>query len=167
MNPKVLNFSYIVVYLYFFSCFQNNVEIHVAHIQSGLSQLGNLHAFAANNTNAVWAPAATTTTHRGVDHFDDTIFWNGAFTWTVKTGSHGCFRPPPSNRNLCVPVKQGIVLTGGGRYFTHPFYCTNMLVQPIEHKPERVLNCILQIHISKVNGYLLVSCAKHRLLQFL
>nr|XP_020444825.1 protein lin-9 homolog isoform X2 [Monopterus albus] len=36
-----------------FSCFQNNVEIHVAHIQSGLSQLGNLHAFASNNTNAV------------------------------------------------------------------------------------------------------------------
>ncbi|XP_037607226.1 protein lin-9 homolog [Sebastes umbrosus] len=35
------------------SCFQNNVEIHVAHIQSGLSQLGNLHAFSANNTNAV------------------------------------------------------------------------------------------------------------------
>lgn len=35
------------------SCFQNNVEIHVAHIQSGLSQLGNLHAFTANNTNAV------------------------------------------------------------------------------------------------------------------
>uniref|UniRef100_A0A3Q2YW84 Lin-9 DREAM MuvB core complex component n=1 Tax=Hippocampus comes TaxID=109280 RepID=A0A3Q2YW84_HIPCM len=35
------------------SCFQNNVEIHVAHIQSGLSQLGNLHVFSANNTNAV------------------------------------------------------------------------------------------------------------------
>uniref|UniRef100_A0AAZ3Q147 DIRP domain-containing protein n=1 Tax=Oncorhynchus tshawytscha TaxID=74940 RepID=A0AAZ3Q147_ONCTS len=35
------------------SCLQNNVEIHVAHIQSGLSQLGNLHAFAANNTNTV------------------------------------------------------------------------------------------------------------------
>uniref|UniRef100_A0A8C2CWU4 Lin-9 DREAM MuvB core complex component n=1 Tax=Cyprinus carpio TaxID=7962 RepID=A0A8C2CWU4_CYPCA len=33
------------------SCFQDNVEIHVAHIQSGLSQLGNLHAFSANNTN--------------------------------------------------------------------------------------------------------------------
>ncbi|XP_048387807.1 protein lin-9 homolog isoform X2 [Stegostoma tigrinum] len=33
------------------SCFQNNVEIHVAHIQSGLSQMGNLHAFTANNTN--------------------------------------------------------------------------------------------------------------------
>ncbi|XP_036309499.1 protein lin-9 homolog isoform X5 [Pipistrellus kuhlii] len=33
------------------SCFQNNVEIHVAHIQSGLSQMGNLHAFAENNTN--------------------------------------------------------------------------------------------------------------------
>ncbi|XP_027967262.1 protein lin-9 homolog isoform X4 [Eumetopias jubatus] len=33
------------------SCFQNNVEIHVAHIQSGLSQMGNLHAFAANDTN--------------------------------------------------------------------------------------------------------------------
>lgn len=41
------------------SCFQNNVEIHVAHIQSGLSQLGNLHAFAANNTNAVWGPASS------------------------------------------------------------------------------------------------------------
>nr|XP_023662818.1 protein lin-9 homolog isoform X1 [Paramormyrops kingsleyae] len=35
------------------SCFQNNVEIHIAHIQSGLSQMGNLHAFAANNTNKV------------------------------------------------------------------------------------------------------------------
>nr|XP_006625804.1 PREDICTED: protein lin-9 homolog isoform X1 [Lepisosteus oculatus] len=35
------------------SCFQDNVEIHVAHIQSGLSQMGNLHAFAANNTNRV------------------------------------------------------------------------------------------------------------------
>ncbi|XP_039604160.1 protein lin-9 homolog isoform X2 [Polypterus senegalus] len=34
------------------SCFQNNVEIHVAHIQSGLSQMGNLHAFSANNTNS-------------------------------------------------------------------------------------------------------------------
>ncbi|XP_069743929.1 protein lin-9 homolog isoform X3 [Narcine bancroftii] len=33
------------------SCFQNNVEIHVAHIQSGLSQMGNLHAFTANNTD--------------------------------------------------------------------------------------------------------------------
>lgn len=29
------------------SCFQNNVEIHVAHIQSGLSQMGNLHAFSS------------------------------------------------------------------------------------------------------------------------
>ncbi|XP_018585953.1 protein lin-9 homolog [Scleropages formosus] len=35
------------------SCFQNNVEIHIAHIQSGLSQMGNLHAFAANNTNRI------------------------------------------------------------------------------------------------------------------
>ncbi|XP_063079050.1 protein lin-9 homolog isoform X1 [Engraulis encrasicolus] len=33
------------------SCFRDNVEIHVAHIQSGLSQLGNLHAFSANNTH--------------------------------------------------------------------------------------------------------------------
>ncbi|XP_030627606.1 protein lin-9 homolog isoform X3 [Chanos chanos] len=33
------------------SAFQDNVEIHIAHIQSGLSQLGNLHAFSANNTN--------------------------------------------------------------------------------------------------------------------
>ncbi|XP_070554790.1 protein lin-9 homolog isoform X2 [Ptychodera flava] len=29
------------------SCFQDSVEIHVAHIQSGMSQMGNLHAFAA------------------------------------------------------------------------------------------------------------------------
>ncbi|XP_048842385.1 protein lin-9 homolog isoform X2 [Brienomyrus brachyistius] len=35
------------------SCFQNNVEIHIAHIQSGLTQMGSLHAFAANNTNTV------------------------------------------------------------------------------------------------------------------
>ncbi|KAK3799651.1 hypothetical protein RRG08_057219 [Elysia crispata] len=31
--------------------FQNNVEIHINHIQSGLSQMGNLHAFAATRTN--------------------------------------------------------------------------------------------------------------------
>ncbi|XP_077866369.1 protein lin-9 homolog [Saccoglossus kowalevskii] len=30
-----------------YSCFQDNVEIHVAHVQSGMSQMGNLHAFAA------------------------------------------------------------------------------------------------------------------------
>ena len=30
------------------SSFQNNVEIHIAHIQSGLSQMGNLQAFSAN-----------------------------------------------------------------------------------------------------------------------
>ncbi|XP_013416607.1 protein lin-9 homolog [Lingula anatina] len=29
-------------------CFQNSVEIHINHIQSGLSQMGNLHAFAAS-----------------------------------------------------------------------------------------------------------------------
>ena len=28
--------------------FQNHVEIHVNHIQSGLSQMGNLHAFATH-----------------------------------------------------------------------------------------------------------------------
>ncbi|XP_067045220.1 protein lin-9 homolog isoform X1 [Acropora muricata] len=33
------------------SCFQNNVEIHVAHIQSGLSQMGNLHAFSSAGTS--------------------------------------------------------------------------------------------------------------------
>lgn len=33
--------------LLFSSCFQNHVEIHVAHIQSGLSQMGNLHAFSS------------------------------------------------------------------------------------------------------------------------
>ncbi|XP_071492591.1 protein lin-9 homolog [Diadema antillarum] len=27
-------------------CFQNNVEVHIAHIQSGMSQMGNLHAFS-------------------------------------------------------------------------------------------------------------------------
>ncbi len=30
------------------SSFQNNVEIHIAHIQSGLSQMGNLQAFSTN-----------------------------------------------------------------------------------------------------------------------
>lgn len=30
------------------SSFQNNVEIHIAHIQSGLSQMGNLQAFSSN-----------------------------------------------------------------------------------------------------------------------
>jgi len=29
--------------------FQNNVEIHINHIQSGLSQMGNLHAFASTS----------------------------------------------------------------------------------------------------------------------
>lgn len=62
----ILHFSQTVVYIYIYmyflrycvvpfslspSCFQDNVEIHVAHIQSGLSQLGNLHAFSINNTN--------------------------------------------------------------------------------------------------------------------
>ena len=51
--PVIILVSCIINHLYIYSCFQNNVEIHVAHIQSGLSQLGNLHAFAANNTNAV------------------------------------------------------------------------------------------------------------------
>ncbi|XP_071809399.1 protein lin-9 homolog [Asterias amurensis] len=32
-------------------CFQDNVEIHIAHIQSGMSQMGNLHAFAEKNTD--------------------------------------------------------------------------------------------------------------------
>lgn len=50
--PRYLTIIIITV-LCLCSCFQNNVEIHVAHIQSGLSQLGNLHAFSANNTNTV------------------------------------------------------------------------------------------------------------------
>lgn len=33
------------------SCFQNNVEIHIAHIQSGLSQMGNLQAFCSNQVS--------------------------------------------------------------------------------------------------------------------
>lgn len=52
MGEPVLTRCFLSLLFGFFSCFQNNVEIHVAHIQSGLSQLGNLHAFAANNTNA-------------------------------------------------------------------------------------------------------------------
>lgn len=52
MEEPVLTRCFLSLLFGFFSCFQNNVEIHVAHIQSGLSQLGNLHAFAANNTNA-------------------------------------------------------------------------------------------------------------------
>ncbi|XP_041365955.1 protein lin-9 homolog isoform X2 [Gigantopelta aegis] len=31
--------------------FQNNVEIHINHIESGLSQMGNLHAFASSLTS--------------------------------------------------------------------------------------------------------------------
>lgn len=31
------------------STFQNNVEVHVNHIQSGMSQMGNLHAFATQS----------------------------------------------------------------------------------------------------------------------
>ncbi|KAJ8298580.1 hypothetical protein KUTeg_022690 [Tegillarca granosa] len=31
--------------------FRNNVEIHINHIQSGLSQMGNLHAFASTSFN--------------------------------------------------------------------------------------------------------------------
>ena len=34
------------------SCFQNNVEIHINHIQSGLTQMGNLSAFASTMTSA-------------------------------------------------------------------------------------------------------------------
>ena len=30
--------------------FENCVEVHVKHIQSGLSQMGNLHAFMRNST---------------------------------------------------------------------------------------------------------------------
>lgn len=30
------------------NAFQNNVEIHINHIQSGLSQMGNLHAFSSS-----------------------------------------------------------------------------------------------------------------------
>lgn len=33
------------------SCYQNNVEIHIAHIQSGLSQMGNLQAFSTNSVS--------------------------------------------------------------------------------------------------------------------
>lgn len=29
--------------------FQNKVQIHINHIQNGLSQLGNLHAFTSSN----------------------------------------------------------------------------------------------------------------------
>lgn len=53
-NSYTLGSTFLSFFFSFHSCFQNNVEIHVAHIQSGLSQMGNLHAFAANNTNRDW-----------------------------------------------------------------------------------------------------------------
>ena len=34
------------------SAFENNVEIHMNHIQSGLSQMGNLHAFSSSVINS-------------------------------------------------------------------------------------------------------------------
>lgn len=37
-----------IVFVSVCSSFQNNVEIHISHIQSGLSQMGNLHAFASS-----------------------------------------------------------------------------------------------------------------------
>lgn len=40
---------------------------------------------------------------------------------------------------------------GCHRYFTHPFYCMRMLLHPTEHKPERILNLLPQIHISKLS----------------
>lgn len=30
--------------------FENNIEVHMGHIQSGLSQMGNLHAFMQPKT---------------------------------------------------------------------------------------------------------------------
>lgn len=42
-----------IVFMNFYSAFQNNVEIHINHIQSGLSQMGNLHAFSSS-TYKVW-----------------------------------------------------------------------------------------------------------------
>ena len=36
---------------YFHSAFTDKVEVHVAHIQSGLTQGGNVHAFNKNLTN--------------------------------------------------------------------------------------------------------------------
>lgn len=47
-------FSYrCILFMNFYSAFQNNVEIHINHIQSGLSQMGNLHAFSSS-TYKVW-----------------------------------------------------------------------------------------------------------------
>ena len=38
-----------ILFVFSHSVFQNHVEIHVNHIQSGLSQMGNLSAFAASS----------------------------------------------------------------------------------------------------------------------
>lgn len=84
------------------SCFQNNVEIHVAHIQSGLSQLGNLHAFAANNTNAVWA-AAPSSPHAGVILLNR--LWVGASP-EHKKNPGGCCGPSLYRLNTEAPIKQ-------------------------------------------------------------
>lgn len=142
------------------SCFQNNVEIHVAHIQSGLSQLGNLHAFAANNTNAVWVPVSAT--HRCMHtqrcgpflkyHLLRWCFhlnclkkkkkdWKQKALVDAVDHHHTVWIWMSSVKRLRVLQK----LCSDGRedvskYFTHPFYCMKMLVHPIEHKPERVLN---------------------------
>nr|XP_054761740.1 protein lin-9 homolog [Lytechinus pictus] len=32
-------------------CFEDNVEVHIAHIQSGMSQMGNLHAFSERHVS--------------------------------------------------------------------------------------------------------------------
>lgn len=48
-------------FVIYFSAFKNNVDIHINHIQSGLSQMGNLHAFSATTFN-VWSSS---------------LYWNG------------------------------------------------------------------------------------------
>lgn len=124
------------------SCFQNNVEIHVAHIQSGLSQLGNLHAFTANNTNAVWARAAA---HSHV--------------WAILL-QRWCF-----HLNCCKQASEDVVYSimvshrhEGGLLPARlldgdvgAFGCT---------QPVKSLKGLSQTHNSIAPGYLLVSRAK-------
>lgn len=140
----------------------------MAHIQSGLSQLGNLHAFAANNTNAVWAPA---TTHAEVW----AILILPSFEMVLSPEllkhceQHGCFGPPPDNLKLDVPVKWdswGFVLTGG-EVFYQPILLYEYVGAPNWTQTWKSLKLFSTNPHLQRNGYLLVSCAKHWFLQFL
>lgn len=156
-------FKWLIFLSSFSSCFQNNVEIHVAHIQSGLSQLGNLHAFAANNTNAVWVPVSS-----------------HPLPLLGRSSS-----PPPLTSELLrvqtlrlwltAPLAQVWTKLGSDSwgvdskqredflYFTRPFYWITMFVQPTNTSWKRsYLSLVFTFtrpssHLQTFRCYLLVS----------